>query len=171
MTAIFSNSSALGSMDIKHEMIYRDDDVLLVKSEPQIHSPCSTSSNGITVTNLLSSNICATSNGLVTTLAGSSALSASNGLGTAVSNNGLGAVGPFSGFGNTNVAVATVTPNKRPRTNDWNSPSPTTISVSVPPLTPSPDRPPSLTRYDPYSPNGKIGKYTQSTPYFNKAKC
>ncbi|KAJ8914556.1 hypothetical protein NQ315_010020 [Exocentrus adspersus] len=172
MTAIFNNSATTGSMDIKHEMIYREDDVLLVKTEPQLHSPCQPASgNGITVTNLLSSsNLCATTNGLATTLAGGSALSTVNGLAVATSNNGLGAGGPFSGFTATSVAV---TPNKRPRTDDWlSSPSSGTISVSAPPLTPSPgppsqpytvisngySSPMSSGSYDPYSPNGKIVK-------------
>ncbi|XP_018560850.1 ecdysone receptor isoform X1 [Anoplophora glabripennis] len=176
MTAIFSSSAATGSMDIKHEMIYRDDDVLLVKTEPQLHSPCQPASgNGIT--NLLgSSNLCAAPNGLVTTLAGSSALSSANGLVAVASNNGLGAGGPFSGFGVTGVAV---TPNKRPRTDDWlSSPSSGTISVSAPPLTPSPgppsqpytvisngySSPMSSGSYDPYSPNGKIGREDLSPP-------
>lgn len=157
-------------MDIKHEMIYRDDDVLLVKTEPQLHSPCQPASgNGLTVTNLLSPNLCATSNGLTNTMAGGSALPVANGL-VATSNNGLGAGGPFSGFGTTSVAV---TPNKRPRTDEWlSSPSSGTISVSAPPLTPSPgppsqpytvisngySSPMSSGSYDPYSPNGKIGK-------------
>nr|AEY63780.1 ecdysone receptor isoform A [Monochamus alternatus] len=176
MTAIFSSSAATGSMDIKHEMIYRDDDVLLVKTEPQLHSPCQPASgNGIT--NLLaSSNLCGAPNGLATTLAGGSALPSSNGLVAAASNNGLGAGGPFSGFGATGVAV---TPNKRPRTDDWlSSPSSGTISVSAPPLTPSPgppsqpytvisngySSPMSSGSYDPYSPNGKIGREDLSPP-------
>lgn len=176
MTAIFSSSAATGSMDIKHEMIYRDDDVLLVKTEPQLHSPCQPG-GGNGITNLLaSSNLCGAPNGLATTLAGGSAMPSSNGLVAAASNNGLGAGGPFSGFGATGVAV---TPNKRPRTDDWlSSPSSGTISVSAPPLTPSPgppsqpytvisngySSPMSSGSYDPYSPNGKIGREDLSPP-------
>ncbi|KAL3267821.1 hypothetical protein HHI36_006954 [Cryptolaemus montrouzieri] len=168
MTAIFSTS--MSSMDIKHEMIYRDDDLLLVKSEPQLLSPCSTSANGLLTSSTL---ICSSTNGLVTSLAGSSNL---NGLTSAISpnNNGLGLnSGPFSGLG-INQNTNSQPPNKRPRTEEWlSSPSPGTISVSAPPLTPSPG-PPTHTyavisngypspmssgSYDPYSPtNGKLGE-------------
>lgn len=164
MTAICSGN--LGSMDIKHEMIYREDDVLLVKSEPQLHSPCATSSNGLPSGAVSSSLLCAnnstTNNGLVTSLASSSSL---NGLtnNVVVPSNGLSSSGPFSG----------VSATKRQRTDDWlSSPSPGTISGNVPPLTPSPgppshpytvisngySSPMSSGSYDPYSPNGKIGK-------------
>lgn len=157
MTAIFPTVSVLGSMDIKPEMIYRDDDVLLVKSEPQLYSP----TNGtITVGSLLSGS----SNGLVGT---SSALSQSNGI--VVSSNGAGA---FSAFAN---AVVQPPKNRQTRTEDFlSSPSPGTMSGNnAPPLTPSPgppsqaytvisngySSPMSSGSYDPYSPNGKIGMY------------
>ncbi|CAH1115129.1 unnamed protein product [Psylliodes chrysocephalus] len=162
MTAIFPTVSVLGSMDIKPEMIYRDDDVLLVKSEPQLYSP----TNGtITVGSLLSGS----SNGLVGT---SSALSQSNGI--VVSSNGAGA---FSAFAN---AVVQPPKNRQTRTEDFlSSPSPGTMSGNnAPPLTPSPgppsqaytvisngySSPMSSGSYDPYSPNGKIGREDLSPP-------
>nr|BAP15926.1 ecdysone receptor B1 isoform [Henosepilachna vigintioctopunctata] len=177
MTAIFSTS--MSSMDIKHEMIYRDDDLLLVKSEPQLLSTCPTSHNGLLTSSTL---ICAPTNGLVTSLAGSSNL---NGLSSAISPNNNGLVlgsGPFSGLGN-NQNANSQPPNKRPRTEEWlSSPSPGTISVSAPSLTPSPG-PPSHTytvisngypspmssgSYDPYSPtNGKIGQEDLSPSSLN----
>lgn len=165
----FIAPTSSGRMDVKHEMIFRDDTVLLVKSEPQMYSP----TNG--VTNLLTTSI---SNN---TLASSSALSMSNGI--IISNNGLvtatSGVGGFNNFGNGNgstnsvVGVVPPQPNKRPRNDDFlSSPSPGAISVSAPPLTPSPgppsqaytvisngySSPMSSGSYDPYSPNGKIGK-------------
>lgn len=167
---VFIPPTSSGSMDIKHEMIYRDDDVMLVKSEPQMYSP----TNGVT-------NILATSIPNSNTLASSSTISVSNGI--IVSNNGLVTAvsggGPFSTFGNGNgntnspVGVVPPQPNKRPRNDDFlSSPSPGPISVSAPPLTPSPgppsqaytvisngySSPMSSGSYDPYSPNGKIGK-------------
>ncbi|KAG5887013.1 hypothetical protein JTB14_018392 [Gonioctena quinquepunctata] len=158
-------------MDIKHEMIYRDDDVLLVKSEPQLYSP---SNGAITVGNLLStSNFTTTNNVLVAT---TSNISATNGL--IISNNGLNAGGPFSGFSNSGVVSVGQT-NKRVRTEDFlSSPSPGPISVSAPPLTPSPgppsqpytvisngySSPMSSGSYDPYSPNGKLGREDLSPP-------
>nr|AHF52925.1 ecdysone receptor isoform A [Colaphellus bowringi] len=170
MTAIFSNTGHLGSMDIKHEMIFRDDDVMLVKSEPQLYSP---SNGAVTVGNLLaSSNYTTTNNVLVAT---TSNVSASNGL--IVTNNGLGNTGPFSGFGNSVVSVTQT--NKRPKTEDFlGSPSPGAISVCAPPLTPSPgppsqaytvisngySSPMSSGSYDPYSPNGKLGREDLSPP-------
>lgn len=164
MAAILKGS--LGGMDIKHELIYREDDVLLVKSEPQLHSP--RSSNGT----IMTSNLLCANNGL-TTLAGTSMNGLSNV--TVVPSNGLSS-GVFSAGGGGSV-------NKRPRTDDWmSSPSPGTISVNnVPPLTPSPgppshpytvisngySSPMSSGSYDPYSPNGKIGEYlNQFRNYF-----
>ncbi|XP_017786110.1 PREDICTED: ecdysone receptor-like [Nicrophorus vespilloides] len=141
-------------MEIKHDM-YRDE-VLLVKTEPRLHSP-----NGLQTAN-------GPTNGLVTLASSSSGHSSSvtNGL---TNSNGLSASsngnGPFSSL------------SKRPRTDEW-LPSPggaTIIGGGVgtsAPLTPSPG-PPSNTytaisngysspmssgSYDPYSPNGKIGK-------------
>lgn len=132
-------------MDLKHEMLYRDD-VLLVKSEPRLHSPCPTALPA--VSNALPSN-----NGLAATLAGGSAN------------------GQFAGAANGQFA-GSPPGGKRPRTDDWlSSPSPGTVSVSGPPLTPSPgpqsytvisngySSPMSSGSYDPYSPNGKIGEY------------
>ncbi|XP_074031745.1 ecdysone receptor isoform X2 [Leptinotarsa decemlineata] len=171
MTTIHSITSHLGSMDIKHEMIYRDDDVLLVKSEPQLF----TSNNGsITVSNLLStSNFTTNTNNIL--VATTSNISSSNGL--LLANNGLGNAGPFSGFNNSVVSVSQAT--KRQMTEDFmSSPSPGAISVSAPPLTPSPgppsqpytvisngySSPMSSGSYDPYSPNGKLGREDLSPP-------
>lgn len=125
-------------MDLKHDMLYRDD-VLLVKSEPRLHSPCPT-----TALPAVSNVLTASSNGLAATLAGGSAN------------------GQFAG---------SAPGGKRPRTDDWlSSPSPGTVSVNGPPLTPSPgpqsytvisngySSPMSSGSYDPYSPNGKIGE-------------
>ncbi|XP_008197633.1 ecdysone receptor isoform X2 [Tribolium castaneum] len=164
MTAICSGN--LGSMDIKHEMIYREDDVLLVKSEPQLHSPCATGSNGLPAG--AGSNLLCASNGLVTTLASGSSL---NGLTNNVPSNGLSSSGPFSSIG------GGVSASKRQRTDDWLS-SP---SGNVPPLTPSPgppshpytvisngySSPMSSGSYDPYSPNGKIGREDLSPSSLN----
>ncbi|XP_072379196.1 ecdysone receptor isoform X1 [Diabrotica undecimpunctata] len=151
------------SMDIKHEMIYRDDDVLLVKSEPQLYSPTTANGATISVGNLLS----AANNGRMAT--------SSNGL--LVSSNGAGA---FSAFATAAQAAQPV--NKRPvaRTDDFlGSPSPGTMSGNTaPPLTPSPGPPTqaytvisngypspmSSGSYDPYSPNGKIGREDLSPP-------
>lgn len=178
----FIPSTSLGSMDIKPEMIYRDDDVMLVKSEPQMFSP----SNG--VTNLLAASIPNSNNALAT----SSTISVSNGI--IISNNGLvtaavgGSFNTFgNGTGNTNSPVGVVPPqpNKRPRNDDFlSSPSPGAISVSAPPLTPSPgppsqaytvisngySSPMSSGSYDPYSPNGKIGE-TQFYIRLSHYKC
>ncbi|XP_068897780.1 ecdysone receptor isoform X2 [Tenebrio molitor] len=175
MTAICSNN--LGSMDIKHE-IYREDDMLLVKPEPQLHSPCaSSSSNGLApgatiTTNLLCAN---TNNGLVTTLASSSSLNGLTNNVQVVPSNGLSS-GPFSSIG------SGVSASKRQRTDDWlSSPSPGNMSGNVPPLTPSPgppshpytvisngySSPMSSGSYDPYSPNGKIGREDLSPSSLN----
>lgn len=151
-------------MDLKHEMLYRED-VLLVKTEPRLHSPCATANNGLTGTTVLTNNINGLqNNGLVTSIAGGS----SNGLtnSNSIPTNGISGNGSFG-------AIVTTTGNKRPRQDDFfGSPSPGTVSASAPPLTPSPG-PPSHTytvisngysspmssgSYDPYSPNGKIGK-------------
>lgn len=202
MTAIFS-AAPPGSMDIKHEMIYRDDDMLHVVKSELSPSPTNNGGNNVvmtTVNNLLTSNnICnntnnqqTTNNGLVTTLASSSTLppqqtnNNNNGLTnntaasvTVVPSNGLGAnniSGPFSSLG--------ASANKRPRADDWlSSPSPGTVTQvvnSAPPLTPSPgppshpytvinngySSPMSSGSYDPYSPNGKIGKLYSSFFFF-----
>lgn len=232
MTAIYSSSTALGSMDIKHENFYRDDDVLLVKSETPLLSPCPTTSNGLPAnSNLLSvvasnSTLCnstnntatTANNGLVVTLAATSAAAATGGNSLSagapvVLNNGLtsanstvtvvqpnsnglvvsggGGGGPFSNLGSNTVVTVNPPPggtapstgggvpvaNKRQRTDDWlSSPNSGTISVSAPPLTPSPG-PPTYTvinngysspmssgSYDPYSPNGKNGREDLSPP-------
>ncbi|KAK9694100.1 hypothetical protein QE152_g33774 [Popillia japonica] len=160
-------------MDIKREMIYRDD-VLQVKPEPHL-SPCATtivskainnSNNGIngivttiqqqpgtvTIATATTSNIL-TSNGLVT---------------TALPNNGLNTnSGPFSSLG-----------GKRPRADDWlnSSSSGTTpaVTLSVAPSSPIQSShnftvigngyhsPGSNGSYDPYSPTGKTGKFFNS---------
>ncbi|KAJ3626739.1 hypothetical protein MTP99_017215 [Tenebrio molitor] len=164
-------------MDIKHE-IYREDDMLLVKPEPQLHSPCaSSSSNGLApgatiTTNLLCAN---TNNGLVTTLASSSSLNGLTNNVQVVPSNGLSS-GPFSSIG------SGVSASKRQRTDDWlSSPSPGNMSGNVPPLTPSPgppshpytvisngySSPMSSGSYDPYSPNGKIGREDLSPSSLN----
>lgn len=162
-------------MDLKQEMMYRDD-TLLVKTEPRLHSPCATSSNGLSNTNLLV-NVSSTgipANGLTTSLAivtgNTSAITSSNGLNVSVPSNGLGGNSSYGTVGTSSNS------NKRPRTEEWlSSPSPGAISVSVPPLTPSPGPPnqqyttvisngysspmSSGGSYDPYSPNGKIGEF------------
>lgn len=124
-------------MDLKHEMMYRGggggDELMLtaVKTEPRLHSPC-----------------------------GSTADIVLNSSATSSHGNGL--------FNNISSS------NKRPRPDDWlSSPSPGAIPSSAPPpLTPSPgpptmpytvmsngySSPMSSGSYDPYSPNGKIGK-------------
>lgn len=180
---VFIPPTSSGSMDIKHEMIYRDDDVLLVKSEPQMYSP----TNG--VTNILTTSIPSSNNALAT----SSTITVSNGI--IVSNNGQlsatpGGGGQFvtftNGIANTSSPVGVVPPqpNKRPRNNDFlNSPSPGAISASAPPLTPSPgpqaytvinsngySSPMSSGSYDPYSPNGKIGKFIVRLKHLNNSQ-
>ncbi|KAF5303489.1 hypothetical protein FQA39_LY09952 [Lamprigera yunnana] len=160
-------------MDLKQEIIYREES-LLVKTEPMLHSPCGTSTNGLTNQNLLHNvtSSALTANGLTTSISvvtGNAGINASNGLG--ISTNGIGG-NSYNNVGGT---------SKRPRTDDWlSSPSSGTISVSVPPLTPSPG-PPSQQyttvisngysspmssggSYDPYSPNGKIGREDLSPP-------
>lgn len=122
MTAAYSSAPyPSASMDVKHEMIYRDDDVLLVKTEPQPHPA-----------------------------AGAAAAASLPGM--------LTAPGNFAGFA---------------KLDEWmGSPSPGAVGASAPPLTPSPgppsqpytvisngySSPMSSGSYDPYSPNGKIGK-------------
>lgn len=184
MTAIFS-AAAPGSMDIKHEIrtLYRDDDMLHVVKSELSPSPTNGSTNNgmpaatnnlLTANNLCNNTNNPTSNGLVTTLASSSANNnnglTSNASVTVVSSNGLGAnSGPFSNLGGSGGSA-----NKRARADDWlSSPSPGTVTTvnSAPPLTPSPgpqshpytvingySSPMSSGSYDPYSPNGKIGK-------------
>jgi hypothetical protein len=176
-----------GVMDVKHELIYRvggggdggdggiinsimkaglgglgasasssclSDELLLssVKTEPRVHSPCDpsagTTASGIELGHHLASSATATSG-----VAPSSS-------GGAVTPNG----GLFSGISAS---------NKRPRVDDW-LPSPSSGSAGhLPPLTPSPgppghpytvisngySSPLSSGSYEPYSPNGKIGKY------------
>lgn len=154
-------------MDLKQEIMYREE-TLLVKTEPRLHSPCGTNANGLTTQTLLanvSSTGGLTANGLTSI---SVVTGPSNGLGISTNGNAYGSVG-----GATN--------HKRPRPDEWlSSPSSGTISVSVPPLTPSPG-PPSQQyttvisngysspmssggSYDPYSPNGKIGREDLSPP-------
>ncbi|KAK4875095.1 hypothetical protein RN001_011517 [Aquatica leii] len=162
-------------MDLKQEMMYRED-TLLVKTEPRLHSPCGTSTNGLTTQNLLTnvSSTSLTANGLtsISVVTGNSGITTTNGLG--ISTNGIGGNNSYNNVGGTSN-------NKRPRTDDWlSSPNSGTISVSVPPLTPSPG-PPSQQyttvisngysspmssggSYDPYSPNGKIGREDLSPP-------
>ncbi|CAG9862630.1 unnamed protein product [Phyllotreta striolata] len=168
MTAIFPTINVLGSMDIKPEMIYRDDDVLLVKSEPQLYSP---TNGNVTVGSLLSG---ASSNGLVAT---SSGMPQSNGVLVASNGAGGGGGGAFGAFAN---AVVQPVKNRPTRTEDFlSSPSPGTMSGNnAPPLTPSPgppsqaytvisngySSPMSSGSYDPYSPNGKIGREDLSPP-------
>ncbi|XP_066253374.1 ecdysone receptor isoform X1 [Euwallacea similis] len=150
--------AASGPMDVKHDLIYRPDgtaqvvtenDVLLIKTEPLISGTPST--------------VVIQPNGLV-----SVATSAGTVL-TQQHANGI-ANGPFSGLGSNSTA------SSKPRRpagpdNDWlSSPSP---SGGAPSLTPSPGPPShhaftvisngyssplSTGSYDPYSPNGKIGK-------------
>lgn len=170
-------------MDVKHELIYRvggggdggdvgivdsimkaglsglgasasGSEFLLssVKTEPRVHSPCDpsvgTTASGIELGHHLASSATATS-GVAPSSSG----------GAATSNGGL-----FSGISAS---------NKRPRADDW-LPSPSSASAGhLPPLTPSPgppghpytvisngySSPLSSGSYEPYSPNGKIGKY------------
>lgn len=156
-------------MDLKHEMMFREDVSSLVKTEPRLHSP--TTNNGLQSTTVLTNNINVGNNGLQL-----------NGLVTSIpsgSSNGLqnNSTIPTNGsFG----TIVNSTGTKRPRPDDFfSSPSPGTVSVSAPPLTPSPG-PPSHTytvisngysspmssgSYDPYSPNGKIGKWIFSSSY------
>lgn len=154
-------------MDIKHEMIYRDDDLLLVKSEPQLHSP---TSNGL----LTTSALCGASanNGVVTS-------TNANGIAT---HNGLSAISSGLNSAFASIGGLATPPNKRGRSDEWlGSPSPGSISVSAPPLTPSPGPPShsytvitngypspmSSGSYDPYSPNGKIGREDLSPSSLN----
>nr|CAH7721491.1 unnamed protein product [Callosobruchus chinensis] len=156
---------AASAAAIKHEMIYREDDVqLLVKSEPSL--------------------IGYGGNGLLVSAASS----------VAGGNNNAFAATVAAGFVGTTVTVATVATSggqaipqfehmppaaKRPRTSGGaddflGSPSPGAMSVGAgAPLTPSPGPPSSQPyasisngysspmssgSYDPYSPNGKIGE-------------
>lgn len=127
-------------MDLKHEIMYRggggtEELMLTVKTEPRLHSPCGS-------TDIHMPNPATSSHG--------------NGLFNSITSS-----------------------NKRPRPDDWlSSPSPGAIPSSAPPpLTPSPG-PPSMSytvitngysspmssgSYDPYSPNGKIGKLPPPT--------
>jgi ecdysone receptor len=167
-------------MDVKHELIYRvggggDGDIVnsimkagvsassssslseelllrCVKTEPRVHSPCDptavTAPAGIELGHHLASGATATSG-----------VAPSSSAGAATPNGGL-----FSGI---------TASNKRPRPDDW-LPSPSSGSAGhLPPLTPSPgppghpytvisngySSPLSSGSYEPYSPNGKIGKY------------
>nr|AEZ64363.1 ecdysone receptor isoform A [Diploptera punctata] len=142
-------------MDLKHDLLFRvtgggmkaanlSDELLLssVKTEPRVHSPCDPSAtlSGVEITHHLS----ASSSGTTT---------------TPTPNGGS----LFSGIASS---------NKRPRPDDWlSSPSPGSAGP-LPPLTPSPgppghsytvisngySSPMSSGSYDPYSPNGKIGR-------------
>lgn len=128
------------------------DELLLgsVKTEPRVQSPCDpsagTTAPSIELGHHLASSATATS-----------AVTPSSSGGAATPNGGL-----FAGISST----------KRPRTDDW-LPSPSSGSAGpLPPLTPSPGPPGhsytiisngypsplSSGSYDPYSPNGKIGK-------------
>lgn len=169
-------------MDVKHELIYRvggggggggggvvsgimkgglgasasgnclPDELLLgsVKTEPRVQSPCDPSA-GTTAPSI------ELGHHLASSATGTSALTPSSSGGATTPNGGL-----FTGISST----------KRPRTDDW-LPSPSSGSVGpLPPLTPSPgppghsytvisngySSPLSSGSYDPYSPNGKIGK-------------
>jgi ecdysone receptor len=145
MKAGLSSAGATGSC-LTDELIQSS-----VKTEPRVHSPCDlgggTTAPGIELGHHLAPSVTATSG-----LAPSSS-------GSAVTSNG----GLFSGIASS---------NKRHRTDDW-LPSPSSGSVGpLPPLTPSPGPPGhpytvisngypsplSSGSYDPYSPNGKIGK-------------
>ncbi|XP_049823433.1 ecdysone receptor isoform X2 [Aethina tumida] len=150
------------NMDLKHEMMYRDDDVLLVKSE----APPLQTSNGLAT---ILAGATTPSNGLVTTLAA---------VGNGIQSNGL-VSGQFGGLGNGSASGSgNGTAAKRQRTDEWmGSPSPRTISAIAPPLTPSPgppghqlpftvisngySSPMSSGSYDPCSPNDKSGKHPQ----------
>jgi hypothetical protein len=168
-------------MDVKHEFIFRAgggaggvvnsimkaglggasatgsclaDELILssVKTEPRVQSPCDpgtgTTAPSIELGHHLAPSATATSG--VTPSSSGSATTPNGGL--------------FSGIASS---------NKRHRTDDW-LPSPSSASVGpLPPLTPSPgppghpytvisngySSPLSSCSYDPYSPNGKIGKY------------
>ncbi|KAL1497420.1 hypothetical protein ABEB36_008396 [Hypothenemus hampei] len=169
MTAVHRVPTAVaapGSMDVKHELVYRpdgttqvvsEDDVLLIKTEPLVSGPVNT--------------VVIQPNGLV-----SVATSAGTVLAQPQQANGGLANGPFSGLSNNN-SPASSKPRRPPGPdNDWlSSPSP---SGGAPSLTPSPGPPShaftvisngyssplSSGSYDPYSPNGKIdGKIRCST--------
>jgi hypothetical protein len=176
-----------GVMDVKHELIYRvggggdigesaivnsimkaglgglgpsasgiclTDDLLLssVKTEPRVHSPCDPSAGTTAATLELGHHHLASS------ATATSGVAPSSSGGAATPNGGL-----FSG----------ISASKRPRADDW-LPSPSSGSAGhLPPLTPSPgppghpytvisngySSPLSSGSYEPYSPNGKIGKY------------
>ncbi|XP_057654933.1 ecdysone receptor isoform X3 [Diorhabda carinulata] len=167
MTTVFRAgypSSYLCNMDIKHEMIYRDDDVLHVKSEPQLYSP-----NAV--------------NGASIAVGGNLLTGGNNGLMVGTSNNGLivtsNGAGAFTAFGNSAVGMTQGAQSMNKRSDFLGSPSPGTMSGNnAPPLTPSPGPPAqpytvisngypspmSSGSYDPYSPNGKIGREDLSPP-------
>ncbi|CAH1990141.1 unnamed protein product [Acanthoscelides obtectus] len=167
---------AASAAAIKHEMIYREDDVqLLVKSEPSLIGYGG-------------------GNGLLSVSAASSVAGACGG------NNAFAS--SVANFVGTTVTVATVATAggqampqfehmppaaKRPRTSGGaddflGSPSPGAMSVGGgAPLTPSPGPPSSQPyasisngysspmssgSYDPYSPNGKIGESTFSSNFY-----
>ena len=168
-------------MDIKRDMIYRDD-VLQVKAEPQqMLSPLNIVAGSVlgnaTVATTLNNNLATTaagSNGLLTILPGSSS-TVNGGLISPMSVNGLGGgASSFASIAATSAASIT-TGGKRQRPEEWlSSPSPGTVSGSVgPPLSPSPG-PPSQSytvisngypsplsngSYEAYSPNGKMGEW------------
>nr|BAM66821.2 ecdysone receptor isoform A [Periplaneta americana] len=172
-------------MDLKHEIIYRvgggaagtimknaglgglggggasgnclSEELLLssVKTEPRVHSPCdpntAPATPGVDLGHHLTSSATATSGVTPSGSGGGSAATTPNG----------GSL--FSGI---------TSSNKRPRPDDWlSSPSPGSAGP-LPPLTPSPgppghpytvisngySSPMSSGSYDPYSPNGKLGR-------------
>lgn len=155
-------------MDIKREMIYRED-LLQVKPEPHV-SPCTP----IITKTVSSSNNGITSNGLVTTLqqpgivtvaAATTSNIVTNGIVTAaLPSNGLTNSGPFSALS-----------GKRSRADDWlnSSSSGTTAAITIGGGPPSPVQsshnftligngyhsPGSNGSYDPYSPTGKTGTH------------
>lgn len=162
------------TMELKQEIMYRDD-TLLIKTEPRLHSPCATGSNGMatmTTASLLAgvAPLGVSANGLASLAIVTSHSANANG-------NGLSSVTLNGLSGNSSYNSVGTSSNKRPRNEDWlSSTSPGTISVSAPPLTPSPGPQNNNQQYttvisngysspmssggsyDPYSPNGKIGK-------------
>lgn len=163
MTAVHRVTVATSGMEVKHDMVYRpegttqvvsEDDVLLIKAEPVVSGPTGT--------------LIIQQNGLM-----SVATSAGPVLTQQQANGGL-SNGPFSGLGNSSGSPAASKQRRPAAPDDWlSSPSP---SGGAPSLTPSPG-PPAFTvisngyssplssgSYDPYSPNGKIGREDLSPP-------
>lgn len=157
---------AAAPMDVKHDLVYRpdgtaqvvtEDDVLLIKTEPLVIQPVSQSRTSSAAWVSCDRDSTVFQNGLVSVSAGQQ------------QTNGSHTNGPFSNLGNNSPASSKP---RRPAApdNDWlSSPSP---SGGAPSLTPSPGPPThaftvisngyasplSSGSYDPYSPNGKIGK-------------